>query len=55
MYSNGVAEGMNISGADSCCLRVVGKQILNHAFFHGALPSSEEIGGNIPADSEVRT
>jgi hypothetical protein len=55
VHSNGMAQRVNISRAESCCLSIVGKQMLNHAFLHGALPSSEEIWGDIPAHSQVRT
>src|SRR5205085_7281198 len=46
VHSNGMAQRVNISRAESCCLSIVGKQMLNHAFLHGALPSSEEIWGS---------
>ena len=46
---------MDIDGIETCCLSIVGKEMLDHAFLHGALSSDEEIGRDIPTYSQVRT
>jgi hypothetical protein len=46
---------MDISGANSCRLRIVGKKILYPTFLSWPLPSGKQVGRNIPSHSQVRT
>jgi hypothetical protein len=55
MHRDGVGQGMNMAGSDACCLRIVSKEMLDHAFLHRALSTNEEVGRDVPPHSQVGT
>jgi hypothetical protein len=44
-----------MAGGEACGLRIMRKEMLDHAFLHGALSTNEEVGCDIPPHAQIGT